>query len=722
MIRLIVYLLRQYGKHRLHSAGILLCMALGLGFTSAFSLSFKYYSDRFLSQASYERLLPLLFALLGGFVVYFFSQLLKEYWLARLAAAVANGVRHTLFEQLQRLPVSYYGKVGRGSLTARFTSDLSAIQTSFLALAPAAYALIATALYVMLTMTLHWSLGVLSLVGISLSLIVPFFLNRSAERQFDELKKRQVVVNDYIQEHFVVYKTIRAYNLRQWELSRLQQAGEGLLPLASRAQFTAKMVPVSVTSAMLLFNIMTILAGAYFVMEGELSIGVLLAFQSLFMALSQQVKELTQQAPQLAAASASLMRIERLLSEQPGPDAAVPEAAAALEHVDTDIALQGVTFGYSSQTPVIEGLQLRVPISSYVAIIGMNGSGKSTVVSLLMRFYEPHEGSVEFDGLDVRRLSAESLRERLGYVSQDTELMRLSILENIRLGKPGATDEEVIAAAEAAGIHRWISGLPQGYDTNCGDNGHMLSGGQKQRIAIARALVRDPDILLLDEATSALDPENEAFIHRTMRSLAGSKTVINVTHRLSAVTDADLIVLMDAGKLVQVGTHAELMANCALYRHLWNKQSGFDVSGDGRTARIDVERLERIPLFAGLEDEFLEFVSQCLTTEFVQAGETVVERGGEGDKLYIVARGTIEVLKPLPDDGDAEGRVAVLEDGDHFGEISLMLSMPRTATIRTVTPCTFLTIHRTLFQTILDRASPELRWRLEQSCRERLTY
>lgn len=178
---------------------------------------------------------------------------------------------------------------------------------------------------------------------------------------------------------------------------------------------------------------------------------------------------------------------------------------------------------------------------------------------------------------------------------------------------------------------------------------------------------------------------------------------------------------MDGGRLVRSGTYGELLAASELYRMLWNKQSGFAVSGDGRSAHVDAERLKRIPLFSGMDDEFLHYLCGCLVTEYIPAGEMVVERGGEGDKFYIVVRGQIEVLKLRPDSQE-EVRVAVLEDGDHFGEISLMMSLPRTATIKTLTPCTFLTIQRSLFQTMLGKASPELRWRLEQSCRERLTY
>ncbi|TXK83744.1 cyclic nucleotide-binding domain-containing protein [Paenibacillus sp. N3.4] len=251
-------------------------------------------------------------------------------------------------------------------------------------------------------------------------------------------------------------------------------------------------------------------------------------------------------------------------------------------------------------------------------------------------------------------------------------------------------------AAITAGIHDWITQLPDGYHTSTGEEGKSLSGGQRQRIAIARALIRNPSILLFDEVTSALDPENETLIHEAIRDLAGTKTVINITHRLTSVTNADTIILMDGGKIVAAGTQEELLENCELYRMLWNKQSGFTINGDGRNAQINAERLQKIPLFNGLDLEFLQYICKYLSSEFVKTDEIVVERGRDGDKFYIVVRGKIEVLK-LKEDATEE-RVAVLEDGDHFGEISLMMSMPRTATIRTLTPCTFLPFNGICFK------------------------
>jgi ATP-binding cassette subfamily B protein len=721
MTKLIRYLISQYWKYKFQSMGILLCIIISLTFHSFYSLSFSYLIDRIIPGHHFGYLFVLLWCLLGGYVIHLAGQWLRERWLSRIAVSMLNDLRLSMFGHLQKLPVSYYGRVSKGSLISRFTNDLSSIHTSFVAIVPAAYSILSITAYIGVTTSFHWSLAVLSFLGISLSLILPIYISQIAVRLNDILKTRQNILLEYIQEHFAIHKTVRAYNLQEWEFNRLQVETDKLYPLAVKSHATSRYAPVSVSLALLFINIAVITSGAYLVMRNYISVGMLIAFQSLFLAMSQQVRELIQHLPSLTSATASYMRIQRLLSEHKEEDGQPGKEAIHVAKVDKEISLQGVSFAYNPENPVIEKLDLIVPASNYVAIIGMNGSGKSTVVNLLLRFYEPTEGRVEFDGKDAREISADSLRNMMGYVPQDAELMNLSIRDNIRLGKPDATEDEIIEAAKAAGIHDWISRLPDGFQTSCGEDGHALSGGQKQRIAIARVLVRNPGIILLDEATSALDPESETIINNTIQGLAGSKTIINVTHRLSTVTNADIIFLMDKGRLIHGGNHEQMLAESELYRLLWNKQSGFVISGDGRNAQIDAGRLKKIPLFDGLDEQFLDYVSQCLGTEYMQAGEIVVERGGEGDKFYIVVRGQIEVLKPKPGFSE-EVRVSVLEDGDHFGEISLMMSMPRTATIRTLTPCTFLTIQRSLFQNILEKAAPELRWRLEQSCRERMTY
>jgi ATP-binding cassette subfamily B protein len=248
--------------------------------------------------------------------------------------------------------------------------------------------------------------------------------------------------------------------------------------------------------------------------------------------------------------------------------------APDLPRITNDITFDRVTFRYEdSETPVLDSLSLKLKVGKTIAIVGPSGSGKSTLLNLILRLYVPDEGRVTIDGVDIRRVTRESLRRSMAVVFQENMLFNMSIRENIRLGKEGATDAEVEAAARKAEIHRHIMSLPQKYDTAVGERGETLSGGQRQRIAIARAIIRNPSVLLLDEATSALDQTTEAAINRTLLKLAKGRTMIWSTHRLTSVVQMDEIIVLSGGKAVERGSHAQLVAANGAYRKLWDDQS-----------------------------------------------------------------------------------------------------------------------------------------------------
>ncbi|HZZ81016.1 MAG TPA: ATP-binding cassette domain-containing protein, partial [Gemmataceae bacterium] len=259
-----------------------------------------------------------------------------------------------------------------------------------------------------------------------------------------------------------------------------------------------------------------------------------------------------------------------LFAQQPHVEDA-PDATA-LPRLETDIVFDNVSFGYTSDGFQLQSLNVRIPRGSTVAFVGSSGSGKSTVLNLLLRLYDPTIGSLRVDGRDIRTVTQDSLRAQIGMVFQECFLFNTSIFENIRMGKPDATPDQVMAAARAAEIHEFIATLPQGYNTIVGERGSQLSGGQRQRLAIARALVRDPSILVLDEATSALDYATEAALNETLLKVAQNRTVVMVTHRLSSVTSAGHIVVLDHGKVAEDGTHEQLLAKNGAYAALWRNQ------------------------------------------------------------------------------------------------------------------------------------------------------
>jgi ATP-binding cassette subfamily B protein len=342
-----------------------------------------------------------------------------------------------------------------------------------------------------------------------------------------------------------------------------------------------------------------------------------------------------------------------------------------------------------------------------VAFVGSSGSGKSTVLNAIMRAFDPAEGSVTIDGHDLRGVTKASFIRQSAVVFQESFLYNTTVRENIRFGRIDATDSEIEAACRDAEIHEIIMAMPQGYDSPVGERGSLLSGGQKQRLAIARALLRNPRVLFLDEATAALDPGTEVAINETLERLSKGRTVLAVTHRLASAVNCHRIFVMDKGRLAESGTHADLLAQNGIYAALWHKQDGILASDDGSHAGITVERLKQFPILSMLGDEMLRELSVAqFVTENIPAGRNVVVEGDPGDKFYIIARGRVDVLNRDPSGKDQS--VMVLEQGDNFGELALLRNTPRSATIRTLVPCIFLTLQRHHFQNLLD-GSPEIR-------------
>jgi ATP-binding cassette subfamily B protein len=284
-------------------------------------------------------------------------------------------------------------------------------------------------------------------------------------------------------------------------------------------------------------------------------------------------------------------------------------------------------------------------------------------------------------------------------VFQENFLYNMSIGENIRLGRPSASDAGIEAAAKSAGIHDFIVSLPNGYQTLAGERGSRFSGGQRQRLAIARAVLRDPSVLILDEATSSLDPSTEAAVNATFQRIGSGRTVISVTHRLSSVTRADWIFVMHQGRLAEQGTHDHLLRAGGRYSNMWRRQSGVHETG------VEAAWLSEMPLFEGVDSSTLSELAALFATEQISEDFEIIREGDPGDRFYIIVRGTAEVMK-------GSTRAAVLQDGDYFGEIALLSDQPRNATVRSLTACVCLILQRDHFRAMLDRSAP-LRARIE---------
>jgi ATP-binding cassette subfamily B protein len=509
------------------------------------------------------------------------------------------------------------------------------------------------------------------------------------------LKEREADILTTVHENVSAQPVVKAFGLERRSIRLFVQRNAYLLRMSIRVGFLTALLDRSAEGAIVLLQVATLGVGAAMAFNGAITVGTLAAFQALFITMSYTLLSVMEYVGDLPPAAAGLSRIEAILREEP----AIADApgALSLSRRWERIEFEHVAFGYSADQRNINNVSLSISSGSRVAFVGRSGSGKSTMLNLLMRFYDPHSGTVGIDGQNLRDVTQASLRDQIGTVLQESFLFSTTLRENIRLGRTDATDLEVEEAARDAEIHDFIASLPAGYDTQVGDRGSSLSGGQRQRVAIARALIRKPAILLMDEATSALDAETEQALNSTIARVVQGCTLIRITHRLESIVQADAIFVFDRGEVVQRGTHLELIDREGVYAQLWKKQSGFTLVDD--MVAVDVQRLKELPILSELEDSLLAGIGAHLTTERFPAGRTIMHEGDAACRFYILVRGSAVVEKK--EDGQPPIRLAVLRDGDFFGEIALLKNSTRTATVRAVQPCLCVSLSGQSFQTLL---------------------
>jgi ATP-binding cassette subfamily B protein len=700
--------------YRTQTLLLLLLLLFNSAFLMGWPLSFQFLIDKGITQGNREILLQTVIVLSIGVIVAAGAGLARGYLYAFLSAHVLSDIRQKVFTHLQHLPMRFYTRTSTGDIMARFSTDLTAMENVVTSAAPT---LVMQGLGVVvgsiLLFWLNWKMAALTLFGLVLCVLAPRKLTKTTALMSYEFKNREAHLAQMVQENVGAQALVKAFGLAKKAIQEFADASRMLAQNALRFSFYSDTVERIPTTLILIFEILVIATGVILVSRNEMTLGTLVALHTIYIHISFSVAALTKVVPVILRSIGGLQRIEELLAELPD---VTDEADVVLKQpFSSAIRFQDVSFGYSGDQLTLNKINLTIPRGFFVAFVGPSGCGKSTILNLLLRFYEPDSGAVYFDGEDARKIETESLRTHMAVVFQESILLNASIKENIALGRPDASEEEIRAAAEAAEIHDAILRMPEGYDTKVGERGALLSGGQRQRIAIARALLRNPDILILDEATSALDPETEHAINETLSRVAQGRTVISVTHRLSSANRADCIFLLKNGSIVEQGKHQDLIAKNGPYSQLWQKQSGFYFEED--RARVQTSKLKNYPIFENVRTEILEEITRLFLTESHPAGATVVQEGASGDRFYLIARGQVAVYK-IGFNGE-ERKVAVLEDGDYFGEIALIRNVPRSATVRTLTSCVFLTLHRDAFNNLMER-SPEVRQALELTLLSRL--
>ena len=694
-------------------AGLLLEMA----FTSLVPYSFKFVVDDGLVGGDHTLLVRIIAGLAIGAVVVSAAGLGRDYLYARLVASVLGDIRYRMFNHLQRLSMEFYARARTGDIVSRFSGDLSSVETALTNALPwgvlPALQVIANTLLLFL---LDWRLALVAMLVWPLVLFGPrVFAPLAVKASYVRRQDEGEAINA-VQEAITSQPAVKALGLQRFLLAGFSRHNTRLSDSVLHVSFLSAMVERSAGVGIMLLQVLVLGVGAWMASQNMLTIGTLSSFQALFLNLSFSLSYTTQYVPTLVQATGGMQRIDDLLSEV----SLVSDAddAAFDAPVKRAITLKNVKFGYTTEQQNLDDVSLEIRAGTSVAFVGASGSGKSTILNLIMRLYDPQSGSICFDDRDLRTVTQEAVRRQMGVVFQESFLFNVSAAENIRMGKLDATQEEIVRAAQAAEIHEHIVAMPQGYDTPVGERGGRLSGGQRQRLAIARAILRDPHLLVLDEATSALDPATEAAINATLKRIGKGRTIIAVTHRLASVNGFDCIYVLDRGKVVERGSHAELLANGPHYARLWAKQSGFSVSADGDHVTVSAARLRTMPVLDQLDEAMLAEAARLFITEQHPAGRMVMFEGDRGDRFYIIVRGSVEVIKGAGE--SVPRRIAVLQDGDYFGEIALLRSVPRTASVRARSDCTFLSLQREQFNFLVERV-PLLRTRLESLYGQRTT-
>ena len=535
-------------------------------------LSLKFLIDDALGEEDFQALYKILGVLAAAGIVTSIIAVWYELWDARLAAGIVSDVRTRLFDHVQNLPAAYFARTKRGEILSRFSVDLSAFEGAVKTFAnSAALPFLELIAGIFLMLFLNWQLAAVALLVFPITLIGPRILTPKAVQANYEQKQNESALLGMVQENVAAQAVIKAFTLHRRTFGWFKMRNDATREKIALAMFLSTMVERTVTISVLLLHLVVLAIGAYLATKGQITIGTFVTFESAFWEVSYNIAHVMHFIPVSIQSAAAVRHIQELLDE-PTRGADRP-GAPDLPRITNDITFDRVTFQYEgSQQPVLDNLSLKLNVGKTIAIVGPSGSGKSTLLNLILRLYVPDEGRLTIDGVDIRKVTRESLRSSMAVVFQENMLFNMSIRENIRLGKEGASDEEVEEAARKAEIHRYIMSLPQKYDTPVGERGDTLSGGQRQRIAIARAIIRNPSVLLLDEATSALDQTTEAAINRTLLKLAEGRTMIWSTHRLTSVVEMDEIIVISGGRAIERGTHAELLAKNGAYRKLWDDQ------------------------------------------------------------------------------------------------------------------------------------------------------
>ena len=494
----------------------------------------------------------------------------SNYFMTNAVQATIRDLRDELSHKINRIPVSYFDKHQFVDLLGRFTSDVEAVsnalQQSFLQVINAVFTLI---LVIVMVLVLNLQLGIIVVISIPITYLSARFIVKKSQPYFKQQADALGAMNGFVQENLTGFNILKLYVREESSQEDFRQITQNLQKVGFKASFiSGLMMPVLNVISDLTYLLLALLGGLQ-VIAGRLTVGNMQAFVQYVWQINQPIQNLTQLAGQLQSAKSSLDRIFQVLDE-------ADEVNDKTEKLDQDltgqVSFKDVDFQYVVDKPLIRNFNLEVKPGEMVAIVGPTGAGKTTLINLLMRFYDVTRGAITVDGHDIRHLSRQDYRKQFGMVLQDAWLYEGTIKENLRFGNLQATDEEIVEAAKAANVDHFIRTLPGGYNMEMNQESSNISLGQKQLLTIARALLANPKILILDEATSSVDTRLELLIQKAMKTLMQGRTSFVIAHRLSTIQEADKILVLKDGQIIEQGNHESLFADKGFYYDLYQSQ------------------------------------------------------------------------------------------------------------------------------------------------------
>ena len=577
-----VKLFRYLGKYKIHMAVVMVISTLSSIFGiigpklmgRATDVLYKAVENSFTTgkiTIEYNALVKIIVMMIALYAVSYLFSLIHGFVMAKISNSITYTLRKDVNEKINRLPLNYFDRVSTGDVLSRITNDIDSISSSIsesVTRLLSALTLIIGSVAMMLSIS--WVMTLISAIMIPASIVVISVIVKYSQTLYKKQQKSLGQVNGHIEEMFSSHTVVKTFNLEDDSMQQFDVYNNELRSNAWKSSIASHMMMPLTNFVSNIGYIVVCIAGAVLTNAGRMSVGDILSFIQYVKNFTQPIQQVANISTMLQSAMACSERVFDFLEEP--EEEKDKEDSASTENITGTVEFKNVCFGYEPRQKVIDNFTLKVNSGEKIALVGPTGSGKTTVVKLLMRYYEIDSGEILIDGVNIRDFKRNDLREMFGMVLQDTWLFKGTIKENIAYSEENATMDDIIHAAKMSQVHHFVKVLPKGYDFELNEETSNVSQGQKQLITIARAFLQNPKILILDEATSSVDTRTEVQIQKAMENLMENRTSFVIAHRLSTIRDADKILVMDAGRIVETGRHDELLAKGGFYAKLYQSQ------------------------------------------------------------------------------------------------------------------------------------------------------